>query len=73
MVMGRDISTALTGMKAIADYSGLSEPTILQLARMYPDTIPVRKLAGQWCSDRVAWDRWWRCAVKGQVKETAQA
>jgi len=46
----QDIHTALVGMKAICDYIGRSEATVLKLIQS--EGLPATKIAGIWESDR---------------------
>jgi hypothetical protein len=53
------IGCTLTGMKAITEYSGLSEKTLITLIRH--SGFPARKTAdeaGVWISNKLAIDRW---------------
>ncbi|MBW1712760.1 MAG: hypothetical protein JRJ59_06400 [Deltaproteobacteria bacterium] len=55
-------STALVGMQAIAAYFNRSESTVLRMIRQYPD-IPIKKVMGNWESDRHVLDEWRRNLV----------
>ncbi len=53
-------SSALVGMKEICAFMHRSEPTITKLIETYRDTIPIKKIAGVWESDKLELERWRR-------------
>lgn len=62
----RRSETALHGMKAISDYYGRSEATVLKLHREFG--FPLRKDTGAWISDRALIDDWHRDYVANRTE-----
>lgn len=58
--------TALIGMKAICEYMGRSEATVLKLIQT--EGLPATKIAGIWESDRVMIDEWRREKIANRGK-----
>jgi hypothetical protein len=53
----------LIGIKAIqCCLHGVSERTIMQWTQIY-ESIPIRKIGGQWSAHRIELDRWFRAFV----------
>ncbi len=59
----------LNGMKEICQVLGRSEPTVLDLKRKYPNTMPVQKINHVWVSEKSALLDWWHRLSKGELSE----
>lgn len=63
--------TALSGMKAISNYTNRSEATVLAWIREYD--FPATKLGGSWESDTQLVDEWRREQIRVAKKSTREA
>jgi predicted DNA-binding transcriptional regulator AlpA len=59
-------STALHGMKAICEYTGKSENTVIKYIR--DEGFPASKIGGAWESDAAAIDAWRQKRILGEDK-----
>ena len=57
---------SLSGMKAICQYYGKSEPTILKLIR--EEDFPATKIGGEWSSDADLIDDWKKAKIRAAVR-----
>jgi predicted DNA-binding transcriptional regulator AlpA len=65
--VARAESTALYGMKAICDYAGKSECTIVRYVR--DEGFPAAKIGGAWASDAAAIDAWRAGRINREIKK----
>lgn len=55
----------IRGMKAISDFTGYSEPTLIRQKQSYPG-MPMNKIAGEWLANQEALEQFYRDLAAGR-------